>query len=97
MFEKVNDLLPNGLSISKIIKKIASAQKHGYISKCPRCGWDLMHCTDDLTTFGSLSRRADIYVCDECGMVEAMEDCYGLEKLPLSEWALFDEGDEQDE
>jgi predicted RNA-binding Zn-ribbon protein involved in translation (DUF1610 family) len=96
MCEKVNDLLSNGLSISKIIKKIASAQKHGYISKCPRCGWNRMQCTNDLTTFGSLSRRADIYVCDECGMFEALEDYCGLKKLPLSEWALFGKGDEQE-
>ena len=35
----------------------------------------------------ALSRRADIIVCDEDGMKEALEDAGITEKLPLTEWA----------
>jgi len=52
-------------------------------ARCPRCG---------AMMFGpkarhALSRRADIIVCDEDGMKEALEDAGITEKLPLTEWA----------
>ncbi len=75
------------------VDRIISAQKRGNSSICPRCGKKAAHCTDPI--FGALSRRADIYVCSECGLEEANEDYYGFDKLPLSEWALF--SDEYDE
>jgi len=53
--------------------------------RCPRCG-DPM--------FGprsryALSRRADIMICDEDGMKEALEDAGMLEKLPLMKWCAI--------
>lgn len=54
-------------------------------ARCPRCG-DIM--------FGrlhrnALSRRADIMICPDCGMKEALEDAGKREKLPLMQWAAI--------
>lgn len=54
-------------------------------ARCPRCG-DIM--------FGklhrnSLSRRANIMICPDCGMEEALEDAGKREKLPLMRWAAI--------
>lgn len=52
-------------------------------SWCPRCG---MFMQGKLHTH-ALSRRMDIYVCDTCGMIEALEDFGAIkEKKSLMEW-----------
>lgn len=51
---------------------------------CPRCG--RMSVKDRLHT-NALSRHATVYVCDACGMDEAVRDWKG-EPLPLKEWAI---------
>ncbi len=71
------------------LKNIGLDQKREYLPTCPRCGLNTLHCTDDATTFGALSRRADVYICDSCGRAEALEDYHNKEKLPLSEWSIF--------
>lgn len=81
--------------INVVLKSIAAKQKSSYVPECPRCGFESMMCSLNASTFGALSRRADIYVCAECGIEEAMEDCYGMKKLPISEWALFRGGDDE--
>ena len=53
--------------------------------RCARCG---------AMMFGprarhALSRRADITICDEDGMKEALEDAGMLEKLPLMKWCAI--------
>lgn len=57
---------------------------------CPRCGSE-MEC--DLA-HNSFSRRADIYVCSTCGMLEAIEDARkagdpSYEKLTVAQWVLI--------
>lgn len=62
---------------------------------CPRCGYDTMDPQNPVRN--ALSRYAHVYICDECGMDEAMRDYTGVEPLPLNEWAIplgFDEVDE---
>lgn len=54
-------------------------------ARCPRCG-DMMFGS---TARHALSRRADIMVCDEDGMKEALEDAGMLEKLPLMQWCAI--------
>ena len=76
-------------SVQNFVDAIASAQNQGYTSICPRCGKKATNCASPM--FGALSRLADIYVCSECGAEEAHDDYYGLNMLPLSEWALFSE------
>lgn len=75
-----------------------------YVFPCPRCGHDRM---DPRPVRNSLSRRAKVYICDQCGADEALLDMTGEPPLPLNEWAMvlgFDEdegeceeGDEEDE
>lgn len=75
---------------TKIIENWAKAQNAGALLPCPRCGKLTMK--EDLHS-NAFSRRADIYICDKCGMAEAIEDVpYGnpifgmAEKMPLESW-----------
>ena len=54
--------------------------------RCPRCG-ELM---SGPTARHALSRRANIMICDQDGMKEALEDAGIMEKLPLMKWAAID-------
>lgn len=51
---------------------------------CPRCG--RMSVKDRLHT-NALSRHANVYVCDTCGMDEAIRDWRGTPLL-LKDWAI---------
>lgn len=51
---------------------------------CPRCGQ--MSVKDRLHT-NALSRHATVYVCDACGIDEAIRDRKG-EPLSLKDWAI---------
>ena len=67
-----------------------------HVFPCPRCGRDRM---DPKAARNALSRRADVYICSECGMDEALRDTVGEPPLPLNEWGIvrgFDE-DESEE
>ena len=71
-----------------IIENWSKAQKSGAWLPCPRCG--LLAMKEDLYS-NAFSRRADIYICDECGTREAIEDMNynGMsEKLPFEAWFL---------
>lgn len=56
---------------------------------CPRCGEEM-----DGISRHALSRRADIIICDECGVKESIEDAVaagvmkGNEPLPIEEWTV---------
>lgn len=56
---------------------------------CPRCGEEM-----DGISRHAISRRADIIICDECGVKESIEDAVaagvmkGDEALPIEEWAI---------
>lgn len=52
---------------------------------CPRCGKDAM---SDTPSRNALSRAAAVYVCDECGTIEALE-AFASKPKPLSEWEIF--------
>ncbi|WP_101698690.1 hypothetical protein [Clostridium minihomine] len=63
----------------------------GYIFPCPRCGHSRM---DEKPVRNALSRYADVYICNLCGMDEALQDAKGKPPLPLNEWGMvrgFDE------
>lgn len=76
-------------NVQSFVDAIASAQKRGDTSVCPRCGKKAPQCASPM--IGARSRRADIFVCSECGLDEALEDYHGCDKIQLSEWALFSE------
>ena len=52
---------------------------------CPRCGRDTM---DDSPARNALSRRANVQICDACGMQEALEDMMDG-RTPLTDWAYI--------
>ena len=56
-------------------------------ARCPRCG-ALM---DGKVNRHALSRRAGIYICDEDGMREGLEDAGFIPCLPLTDWVAVKE------
>lgn len=68
----------------ELIEEFAKKQSEGDYP-CPRCGRRVMN---EKPVRNAMSRRAGVYVCDECGIVEALEDMPGAVKLPFEEWAL---------
>ena len=71
------------LEAYKKIGRFAPLQRK-YNWPCPRCGKWTMN-SDPVRN--ALSRRAVIYICDSCGMEEAMEDFYGT-AAPLASWDI---------
>lgn len=67
-----------------IIEQFAEKQRGGHFA-CPRCGRMTMNA--ESVTRNALSRRIDVYVCDACGMHEALEDMVDSIS-PLSSWAI---------
>lgn len=70
-----------------LITRFAEKQKRGW-HLCPRCGCDRM--SKDATR-NALSRRADIYICDTCGAMEAIEDypcAEGVVPVTPASWVL---------
>ena len=71
------------LTDEMIARKIVLDQNNGF-SLCPRCGGRM----PDPVTHGALSRHASgVYICEMCGMDEALRDGKG-NALPLSSWKL---------
>ena len=64
---------------------LKARQDAGEKMPCPRCGRNKLKSP---LTHNALSRYADLYVCDECGMTEAMLDMM-RNPLPLDQWAVF--------
>ena len=67
----------------EIIERMKEIQKAGVLI-CPRCGRMSM---DKVLLHNALSRVADVYVCPDCGMDEALRD-FGRIPLPVEEWVL---------
>ena len=57
-------------------------------TRCPRCGEKAQPGNRLL----ALSRRADIHVCELCGMQESLVDAGFLERKPLTDWAIVRKG-----
>lgn len=70
-----------------LLELFAGKQRDGYFA-CPRCGRMTMN--KESVTRNALSRRADIHVCDACGMDEALEDMNDS-RMPLTAWAIVKE------
>ena len=67
----------------EIIEQMKEIQKAGGLI-CPRC-WRMS--MDNVLLHNALSRVADVYVCPDCGMDEALRD-FGRIPLPVEEWVL---------
>lgn len=68
-----------------LIEHFAEKQQGGHFA-CPRCGKMAMDA--ESVTRNALSRRATVYICDACGMTEAMEDMMDS-RTPLTAWAII--------
>lgn len=73
--------------ILRVIEKFKDAQLHAKDLKfariCPRCG---NYAMDEDPVRNAYSRYADVYICDKCGMDEAIRD-WNQEPLLLSDWS----------
>lgn len=81
----------------KLIESLMKLQEDNtsnYVFPCPRCGHDRM---DIKPVRNALSRRANVYICNSCGMEEALLDAAGKDPLPLNEWAMVKGFDSEDE
>ena len=54
-------------------------------ARCPRGGCRM----EGATSRHALSRRAEIMICDQDGMREALEDAGITERLPLTDWVAI--------
>lgn len=73
-------------AMMNVLRDLRARQKAGEHMLCPRCGRDTMK---DPVYTNALSREADdIYVCDRCGMTEALK-AFMKNPLPVSWWAVF--------
>ena len=68
-----------------VLLDLKARQLAGERMPCPRCGRDAMN---PALTHNALSRHADLYICDACGMDEALLDMRRSPK-PQSEWSAF--------
>lgn len=83
---RIESIEPHEETLARIlIAEFAKEQQGGHFA-CPRCG--KMAMDPESVTRNALSRRADVYVCDTCGMLEGIEDMPENFKLPLSAWAI---------
>ena len=67
-----------------LIEQFSEKQRSGHFA-CPRCGKMTMNA--ESATRNALSRRIDVYICDTCGMQEALEDVAD-NRIPLTSWAI---------
>lgn len=81
----------------QMLEELGRMQKKGQTlePRCPRCSYPRMR---DRLVENSFSRRADVHICNVCGMDEALCDMAGSPPLPLNEWRMvcgFDSGKEE--
>jgi len=69
----------------EIIEKLYPLQEKKMAFPCPRCGHDRMHVEHPV--LNALSRYAEVYICEECGLDEALRDM-ARKPMPLNEWSL---------
>lgn len=69
----------------EIVEDFAKVQRNSEFNyPCPRCG---QHTMDGKLVRNALSRRADVYICDQCGTNEAMCDFLGIDDN-LEDWSI---------
>lgn len=82
-YEEFTAEVEAAVAAKKAVDDFARQQTEG-MNFCPRCG--RMTIKDRLHT-NAWSRYAEVYICDMCGMDEALRDAAG-QPLPLKEWAI---------
>ena len=99
---EVESVEPHEETLARVLIAEFSKKQQGGHFACPRCGKMAMDA--ESVTRNALSRRATVYICDACGMQEALEDM--MDSItPLTAWAIaaapenwrMDEGGEKHE
>ena len=72
--------------VDKVIANWKKAQDVGVLLPCPRCGRLCMD--EENMSNNSLSRRANVYICNKCGREESIEDISKVKSpiMTLNEW-----------
>lgn len=82
-YEQFSQNVTDTAAAKRAVDEFAKKQVDG-VHICPRCGQ--LTVKERLVT-NALSRHADVYICDACGMDEAIRDMKG-QPLPLKDWAI---------
>lgn len=82
-YEQFSQNVTATAAAKRAVDEFAKKQADG-VHICPRCG--RLTVKERLGT-NALSRHADVYICDACGMDEAIRDMKG-QPLPLKDWAI---------
>lgn len=71
-----------------MLEELGQMQEDGRAAglPCPRCGHDRMN---GVIVRNALSRRARVYICDLCGLDEALRDAAKRPPLPFTEWGMI--------
>ena len=82
---EIESIEPHEETLARVlIAEFSKKQQDGHFA-CPRCGKMTMDA--ESVTRNALSRRATVYICDACGMQEALEDM--MDSItPLTAWAI---------
>lgn len=82
---EIESIEPHEETLARVlIAEFSKKQQGGHLA-CPRCGKMTMDA--ESATHNALSRRATVYICDACGMQEALEDMMDS-RTPLTAWAI---------
>ena len=82
---EVESVEPHEETLARVLIAEFSKKQQGGHFACPRCGKMAMDA--ESVTRNALSRRATVYICDACGMQEALEDM--MDSItPLTAWAI---------
>ena len=69
----------------EVIDNFGKVQRRSkFLYPCPRCGSNTM---DSELVMNSLSRKANVYICNQCGMNEAMCDYLEIDDN-LEDWSI---------
>lgn len=82
----------NNDTAKKQIEALGELQRNGDRFPCPRCGKQMR----SQLHHNALSRYADVYVCEMCGMDEALIAATGRPPLPFKDWAMINEEDDSE-
>jgi predicted RNA-binding Zn-ribbon protein involved in translation (DUF1610 family) len=79
----INENADTPEQIKAHIENLKTLQDADKLMPCPRCGNLQMKLP---SAHNALSRYANVYICDACGMDEALRDAFGKRPLLFDEW-----------
>ena len=71
---EIESIEPHEEALARVLIAEFSKKQQGRHFACPRCGKMTMDA--ESVTHNALSRRATVYICDACGMQEALDLAY---------------------